>query len=876
MTLMAIDGNSLINRAFYGVRNLNAPDGTPTNAVFGFLAILRPLLDEYKPDALAVAFDRREPTFRHRACDFYKAQRKPMPEDLAVQMPILKEVLDSLGIARLELEGYEADDILGTLAARCGKEGIRCLLVTGDRDALQLADDQVAVIHVVTRQGRTDHVLYTPEVFQQEYGFLPPRLVDLKALMGDSSDNIPGVPGVGEKTALDLIRRFGSLDAVYDALSDPQADLKESLRKKLTEGEKSARTSYWLATIFREVPLEKCADAFGAEPEGLRWSLRRTPELLALMRRLGFRRLIEQWHLDRVDNPTDSSEDTGETATATQKKTETVDIEDRDTLDKLLNSLQEAEWTAVSLPNGDLSMTEICPFPGNGTVYRLTQMLLNPEDYDRALRTIFSERIRKSAHGVKELMNRASAAGLSRDGFVFDVALAGYLLRATDSDYSIPALSMRWQTGDDPCEAAQIAALTPILTKALETEGMTALFHEIELPLCRVLSEMEETGFLVDRAALAAYGEGLTAGIDALEEEICALAGHPFNILSPKQLGTVLFEELMLPAGKKTKTGWSTNADVLERLRDKHPIVQKVLDYRMLTKLKSTYADGLLRVIGPDGRIHTSFQMTVTATGRLSSTEPNLQNIPVRRELGAQIRTMFAAPDGSVLVDADYSQIELRLLAHISGDTAMQEAFLSGEDFHAVTASQVFNVPLDEVTHTMRSRAKAVNFGIVYGISAFSLAQDIGVRPPEAKAYMEAYLNRFTGVRDYMHRVVEQARTDGCVRTLWNRKRDLPELKSANFNTRAFGERVALNMPIQGTAADIIKLAMVRVRNRLVDENLSGRLVLQVHDELIVECPADQASRTAEILRAEMEQVMSLSVPLTVETGYGRTWADAH
>jgi len=473
-------------------------------------------------------------------------------------------------------------------------------------------------------------------------------------------------------------------------------------------------------------------------------------------------------------------------------------------------------------------------------------------------------------------MNLASAAGLSRDGFVFDVALAGYLLRATDSDYSIPALSMRWQTGEDPCEAAQIAALTPVLTEALEKEGMTALFQEIELPLCRVLSEMEEKGFLVDRAALAAYGEGLTAGIGALEEEIYALAGHPFNILSPKQLGTVLFEELMLPAGKKTKTGWSTNADVLERLRDKHAIVQKVLDYRTLTKLKSTYADGLLRVIGPDGRIHTSFQMTVTATGRLSSTEPNLQNIPVRRELGAQIRTMFAAPEGSVLVDADYSQIELRLLAHISGDEAMQQAFLSGEDFHAVTASQVFNVPLDEVTHTMRSRAKAVNFGIVYGISAFSLAQDIGVRPAEAKAYMEAYLNRFTGVRGYMHDVVEQAKADGCVRTLWNRKRDLPELKSANFNTRAFGERVALNMPIQGTAADIIKLAMVRVRERLIAEGLSGRLVLQVHDELIVECPEEEAERTAELLREEMEQVMTLSVPLTVEAKYGQTWAEAH
>ena len=836
MTLMAIDGNSLVNRAYYGVRMLNAPDGTPTNAIYGFLAILRPLLEEYRPDALAVAFDRREPTFRHRACGFYKAQRKPMPEDLAVQMPVLKELLDAMGVARLELAGYEADDILGTLSARSEAAGDRCLLVTGDRDALQLVDGQVGVVHVVTRGGKSDHVLVTPEVFQEEYGFGPKYLVDLKALMGDSSDNIPGVPGVGEKTALDLVRRYGSLDGVYEALQDPQSEMKESLRKKLREGEESARTSYWLATIFREVPLEKCETCASTAAEDLRWSLQKTPELLAMMKRLGFRKLIEQWKLDQVEVPSAGPSAALQVPSPEEGKegfAEVRSVEDAEALEDILRRLKEADWTAVSLPDGDLATVELCPVPGDGTVYRLAQMLLEPEAFDAALGTIFSDAVKKSAHGVKDLMNRTVAAGLSRDGFVFDTALAGYLLRATDSDYSIPALSMRWQTGEDPNEAAQIAALTPVLTET-------------------------------------------TAGISALEEEIYALAGHPFNILSPRQLGTVLFEELMLPAGKKTKTGWSTNADVLERLRDKHAIVQKVLDYRTLTKLKSTYADGLLRVIGPDGRIHTSFQMTVTATGRLSSTEPNLQNIPVRRELGAQIRTMFAAPEGSVLVDADYSQIELRLLAHISGDAAMQQAFLSGEDFHAVTASQVFNVPLDEVTHAMRASAKAVNFGIVYGISAFSLAQDIGVRPAEAKAYMEAYLNRFTGVKSYMHNVVEQARAEGCVRTLWNRRRDLPELKSANFNTRAFGERVALNMPIQGTAADIIKLAMVRVRDRLVTEGLRGRLVLQVHDELIVECPEEEAERTAEILREEMEQVMTLSVPLTVEAKYGRTWAEAH
>ncbi|MBR3584668.1 MAG: DNA polymerase I, partial [Oscillospiraceae bacterium] len=483
-----------------------------------------------------------------------------------------------------------------------------------------------------------------------------------------------------------------------------------------------------------------------------------------------------------------------------------------------------------------------------------------------------------------DLMNRLNREGLPRDGFVFDTALAAYLLRATDSSYELPDLAERYLTRSLD-GAGAVAALTPVLREKLEADGQTMLFEEIELPLCRVLSEMEETGFLIDRQALAAFSDSLIEGIAQLEGEIWELAGHDFNILSTKQLGQVLFEELMLPAGKKTKTGWSTNVDVLEKLRDKHPIVQKVLDYRTLTKLKSTYADGLLKVIGPDGRIHTSFQMTVTATGRLSSTEPNLQNIPVRKELGAQIRTMFAAPEGKVLVDADYSQIELRLLAHISGDANMQEAFLSGEDFHAVTASKVFNVPLEEVSHELRGRAKAVNFGIVYGISAFSLAQDIGVRPAEAKAYMEAYLDRYSGVRDYMHDIVAAAREAGCVRTLWNRRRDLPELKSSNFNMRAFGERVALNMPIQGTAADVIKLAMVRVRDRLANECPEAKLVLQVHDELIVESPEQDADRVRQLLKEEMERItpppiagipVSFSVPLLVEANAARTWAEAH
>ena len=868
MKLMLVDGNSIVNRAFYGIRELNAPDGTPTNAIYGFLAILQHLYEELKPEAVCVTFDRREPTFRHRSYDFYKAQRKPMPEELAAQMPVLKELLDTMGVRRLELAGYEADDILGTLSRMAEEQNHDCIVVTGDKDSLQLVSERTTVCNVKSRMGKTETILYTPERFREEYGFAPPLMVDLKALMGDSSDNIPGVPGIGEKTALDLVRRYGGIEEIYRDLDS--LEIKDGVRKKLAAGRDSANSSYWLATIFREVPLD-CQDA-----ECFRWTLHRSPELLAFMKRLGFRRFVDQWRLQELESGAAET-----AAEPEEEKTETISVEP-ELVWQLTERVKQAAFVAVSCPDGTGELT-LCLAEKPDTVYSLNRLSIG-EKYEGFVRTLFSGAVRKSAHDVKDLMNRLNAEGLSRDGFVFDTALAAYLLRATDNAYDLPLLSQRYLERELD-GAAAIASLTPILRNKLEEDGQLRLYDEIELPLCRVLSEMEEAGFLIDRQALKAFGDSLTAGIEQLEEEIWALAGHDFNILSTKQLGQVLFEELALPAGKKTKTGWSTNVDVLEKLRDKHPVVQKVLDYRTLTKLKSTYADGLLKVIAPDGRIHTSFQMTVTATGRLSSTEPNLQNIPVRKELGAQIRTMFAAPEGRLLVDADYSQIELRLLAHISGDTAMQEAFLSGEDFHAITASKVFNVPLSEVSHTLRSRAKAVNFGIVYGISSFSLAQDIGVRPAEAKAYMDAYLDRYSGVRTYMTDIVETARQNGCVRTLWNRRRDLPELKSANFNMRAFGERVALNMPIQGTAADIIKLAMVRVRNRLAEECPEARLVLQVHDELIVECPEDAAEQVKQLLCEEMEQITpppiagietAFAVPLTVEARAAKTWADAH
>ena len=852
MKLMILDGNSIVNRAFYGIRMLNAPDGTPTNALFGFLAILQRLLDEQKPDALCVSFDLKAPTFRHKADAAYKAQRKPMPEELAAQMPLLKELLDDMGIRRYELEGYEADDILGTAASVCEKEGWDCVIVTGDKDSLQLVSDKTTVCNVKTRMGQTETILYTPAVFREEYGFAPAGMVDLKALMGDTSDNIPGVPGVGEKTALDLVRRFGTVDEIYEKL--PELDIRDSLRKKLADGEESARKSYWLATIFREVPLP-------FHPAENLWDRDYRPELYAFLKRLGFQKYIEKWGLS-------PAEESAEAVKAESLRR--VAVQSGEEIEAFRAVVERKTPLAVHAPE-NLERLEVCD---GETVWELSWGACG-DAYNELLRLLFRPEVPKTAHHLKELMCLLLAEGLSVEGFVFDTALAAYLLDATGGDYGLERLSMRY-LGTECGGAEAVRALTPVLKEKLAEQNMLALYESAELPLCRVLADMEHQGFYVDRKALYEFGESLNADIDRLQQSIWQHAGREFNIQSPKQLGEVLFDELMLPSGKKTKTGWSTNADVLEKLRGKHPIVDEVLEYRMLTKLKSTYADGLLKVISADGRIHTSFQMTVTDTGRLSSREPNLQNIPIRKKLGAQIRSMFVAAPGRVLVDADYSQIELRLLAHISGDKTMQEAFLSGEDFHAVTASQVFDTPLSEVTPTLRSRAKAVNFGIVYGISAFSLAQDIGVYPNEAKAYMEAYLSKYHGVRDYMAHIKEQAKQDGYVTTLYGRRREMPELKSSNFNLRSFGERVALNMPIQGTAADIIKIAMVRVYDRLREEKLQAKLLLQVHDELIVECPEAEAAQVSRILKEEMENAAHLSVPLTAEVHIGHSWAEAH
>lgn len=878
MKLMVLDGNSILNRAYYGIRPLSTREGLYTHAVYGFITTLQRLLDEENPEALCVTFDRREPTFRHRADADYKAQRKPMPPELAMQLPVMKQVLSAMSVPCYELAGYEADDLIGTISRKCQAAGWDCVIVTGDKDSLQLITDRTKVKLVSTRMGQTTTKDMTPETFREQYGFDPIHMIDLKALMGDTSDNIPGVPGVGEKTAMALVQEYGAIDEIYRLLPDLHA--KPAAIRKLTEGEESARHSYWLATIVTDAPLD-------FDPaENLRRPFR--PELYDLFLRLEFQKLIDKYHLRPHQETAERSE---VTATVVPVRTE-------DQARDLLAQWRQAESVTVyAMPN--LSALSVQWDAGENASWAAELWTGDYQgDWQALLAALFAADIPKVSHNVKDLMRALLDAGLPAEGFVFDTALAAYLLDATAGKYDLPRLFVAYfnQELEKPAHlepdafsplgdrsaawaslhsyGAAINALYGILPQKLREQDMEELYRRVELPLCRVLADMERSGFLVDGGALARFGADLSDTIRQLEERIYAAAGQQFNINSPKQLGKVLFEDLGLPHGKKTKTGWSTNADVLEKLKD-HPLVADVLTYRQYAKLKSTYADGLLKVIDPDGRIRTSFQMTVTATGRLSSTEPNLQNIPTRTELGSKMREMFVAAPGHVLVDADYSQIELRLLAHISGDTAMQQAFLSGEDFHTVTAARVFHVPQDQVTHQMRSRAKAVNFGIVYGISAFSLSQDIGVTVQEAKEYMDRYFATYTGVKQYMTDVVDKAREQGYVETLWHRRRALPELKSSNFNMRSFGERVALNMPIQGTAADIIKLAMVRVHSRLAREGLEARLIMQVHDELIVECPEEEAPRVEALLQQEMQGVAELSVPLLAEAHTGRNWLAA-
>ena len=893
MKLMILDGNSIVNRAFYGVsQNLTTREGFPTNAIFGFLNILFRLEDEERPDALCAAFDLKAPTFRHKAFAAYKAQRKGMPEELAVQLPVLKEVLAAMNIPCYALEGWEADDLLGTIGVKDSAAGWETVIVTGDKDALQLVTDTVTVKLVTTRMGQTLTRNVTPDKFREEYGFEPKGMIDLKALMGDSSDNYPGVKGIGEKTAMALIQLYGTIDHLYDHMPDictaPGVPAKPNVVKKLTEGEDDARFSYELATIRTDAPLD-------FKPEDAVRKPYDAPALYQKLLELEFTKLIDKLKLKPGPAGTEAREE------PVEFQVESVEVNDGAAFRDALSRWEGADHVVV-LPLPDLSGVAV------GVETDETHALLYDihseryqGDYHALLTALFGSGVKKAVHGAKELCRALLDEGITAEGIVFDTELAAYLLDPTAGSYDLRRLVMSYfkkeielsaaykdkaafSLLDDGLKArtawyedtAWIEALYELFRPKLEQFGLTSVLTDIELPLCPVLAEMEKTGFLVDRQALRDFGTVLTTRMGELENSIYEQAGHKFNINSTKQLGVILFEEMGIPPVKKTKTGYSTSAEVLEKLRWQAPIVDAILEYRQLAKLNSTYVEGLDKVVGPDGRIHTSFQNTVTATGRLSSTEPNLQNIPVRTELGAEMRKMFPAAPGNVLVDADYSQIELRLLAHIADDRAMQEAFNDRVDIHTVTASQVLDIPPEEVTKAQRSSAKAVNFGIVYGISAFSLSQDIHVSVQEAKDYMAKYFNTYAGVAKYQKDVVEHAKRDGYVTTLLGRRRWVPELKSSNFNQRSFGERVALNTPIQGTAADVIKLAMIKVDRRLKAEGLQARLVLQVHDELIVECPEAEAETVKTLLKEEMEGVLALSVPLVADAKAGKTWAECH
>lgn len=875
--LLIIDGNSILNRAYYGIRPLTAPDGTPTNAVYGFLNILLKHLDEESYDYLCVAFDVKEKTFRHKRYELYKAQRKPAPEDFLVQLPLMKEVLAAMNCMCMELPGYEADDIIGTVSKICDQSDVECNILTGDKDDLQLISDNTTVKLVVTRMGRTTTTDYHPEQFREKYGIEPSEFVDVKALMGDASDNIPGVAGVGEKTAMSLIQNYKNIDYIYEHIDE--LEIKEGVRNKLKNDRDNAYLSYELATIDRNAPID--FDFSAAVRGGYNES-----ELAALFTRLNFRSFISKLKLDKAAEAaeaTDTIEGIGKSA----------DFKD------LISAARAAKKVAYTLSGNRLFIKP----PKGDVIYA---------DADKEdLKEFFGDsEISKVGYDIKEDIIAVSEYGIDAPespfrAMTFDVMLAAYILDPTQSSYPIDTLCTKYLSAyldcDDSADGGEqlsmldviepssdktqliinrvyaIERLAEKMADEIEKNGQHYLYYDVELPLTEVLARLQLRGMYVDRDELTDFGRTLDDRINLLCDEIYSLAGEEFNINSPKQLGVILFEKLELPFGKKNKSGgYSTNAEILEKLRDKHEIVEKVLEYRQLAKLKSTYVTGLSSVVNPKtGRIHSHFNQTVTNTGRLSSTEPNLQNIPVRTPLGREIRKMFIAEkDGWTLIDADYSQIELRVLAHIADDTAMKQAFLDNEDIHTQTAATVFKTPVDEVTPLMRSRAKAVNFGIVYGIGAFSLAKDIGTSRAEAQQYIDEYLAHYGNVALYMNQVIESAKECGYITTVLGRRRYIPELSASSHQLRMFGERVAMNAPIQGSAADIIKIAMVNVDRRLAESGLSARLVLQVHDELIVESPESEKDAAAAILKEEMEKAYKLSVPLIVDMNSGKSWYD--
>ena len=877
--LLLIDGNSIINRAFYGImgsKMLMTEDGTYTNAVYGFLSILFKELDDIKPEYLVVAFDLKAPTHRHKMYDKYKANRHGMPEELAMQMPILKETLKAMNICIIEKEGYEADDILGTLAKWGQKEELEVTVLTGDRDSFQLIDKNIKVRIPRTKMGKTETEDYTVEKIEEEYGLEPLDLIEVKGLMGDTSDNIPGVPGVGEKTALNLIKQYKNIDEVYNHIDEQKGKLKE----KLSENKDLAYLSRTLGTIDINAPIEKDLNVFQIEE----WN---KPEVLEIFKRLKFNRFIDRFTLQ------DNGGGTSLSNLQINTEIEHERIMDKTKLAELKQEIQENKAMYYYLTEEKF----IIYSPKTNKCFSVE----NVQDF----KDIFEDKnILKCSYKQKEEFIILWNKGIEAKNLMFDIAIAGYILNSNINRYTIEYLSNEYinfdiseylsnteeagteqitlfDNAEEPKEdktyiyAYTIYKLYNVLTQKMEEAGSIDLFNKIEMPLTEVLASMQYEGIYIDKQELLDFGKELQEKIDILTQEIYELTGEEFNINSTKQLGEILFEKLKLTAKKKTKTGYSTDVDVLEKIKYEHPVIEKILEYRQLQKLNSTYVEGLIPYIDETGRIHSKFHQTVTTTGRISSTDPNLQNIPTRMELGRKLRKVFKPEQGCIFVDADYSQIELRVLAHISEDKNMIEAFCNNEDIHAQAASKVFNIPLEEVTKEERTKAKAVNFGIVYGISEFGLGEQLGVSRKKAKEYIEQYLDKYNGIKEFMTNIVEETKEKGYVETLYHRRRYVPELKSNNYMVRQFGGRVAMNTPIQGTAADIMKIAMINVYNKLKENNLKSKLIVQVHDEILVETLESEKEQVKQIVKEEMENVIKLKVPLLAEVEEGYNWYEA-
>lgn len=877
--LLVLDSNSILNRAYYGIRTLNAPDGTPTNAVYGFFNILMKLINDNEPDYIFAAFDLKAPTFRHEMYSEYKATRKPMPEDLAEQMPIAKELLRLMEIPILELEGYEADDIIGTVSRLCGEKNVECLIATGDRDDLQLAENGTSVILASTRSGHSITEVFDGNAVKEKYGVTPAEFVELKALMGDKSDNIPGVKGIGEKTASKLIGKYSTIENVYENID--KLEVGDKIRKNLAEEKETAFLSKRLAKIDTNVPIDfdMSDGAFGGDFNEC------SPELYDQLLRLGLKSTIKRMDLTPRTNVTVA----GSTDFFEGKKIICADTPEmlRNAADGFGNRL------SLYLDIHDGTLTGAAISDGE-TAYYSSAAMTEAEILSAMRPMLEDEAVKKYVCGIKDAMVALGGKAEIR-GVAFDCAIAAYLADPSKS-YDVDSITSGYlgiyienpentqlslfdneESSDLTGRYALIIhELQKKLSEIIEENGQHELYYNVELPLIEVLASMQLLGFKLDTDEIIRFGNMLSRKLSELEERIYDEAGEKFNINSPKQLGVILFEKLGLPGGKKTKNGYSTKAEILEKLKSEHPIVRDILDYRTYAKLKSTYCDGLSALVNPDTRrIHSIFNQTATVTGRLSSAEPNLQNIPTRTELGRELRKMFIAKDGCVLVDADYSQIDLRILAHLSHDETMIEAFRNGADIHAVTASRILGIPAGELTKEQRGSAKAINFGIIYGMGEYTLAQDLGITFKQAKKYMDDYFTKYHKIKEYLDSEKDFAHKHGYVKTIMNRIRYIPELKSSAAQMRSFGERAAMNTPVQGSAADIIKLAMVKVYNRLRSEGLRSRLILQVHDELIVEAPFDEAEHVKEILKQEMEGAVTLDVPLTVEMSEGASWYDA-